>query len=110
MNIYGDELKQQIQDQRANKLRQFEMSDQERRLNQVDLSAYEQKDFSRMTSKMGVFGDKALSKRNAVNQSFNTLGRKNARRSENLRQSHDPAMHSSQSAIDLGLDRKPAKP
>ena len=33
VNQYGDELKRQIQDQRANKLRQFEMSEQERRLN-----------------------------------------------------------------------------
>ena len=63
-----------------------------------------------MTSKMGMFGDNALSKRNAVNRSFNTLGRKSARRSENLRQSHDPAMHASHSAVDLGLERKPTRP
>ena len=39
---YGDELKQQMQDQRANKLRQYEMSEQERRLNKSELNAYEQ--------------------------------------------------------------------
>ena len=60
---YGDDLKRQMQDQRASKLRQYEMSDQERRLNKSELNAYEQKDTNLMTSKMGMFEDHVMSQR-----------------------------------------------